>query len=86
MNMSDLTKNIDKKKLNSMLDALSGSLSGEDMAAVKKALDSPDLGRHLNGVSRSEVNKAVNGNAELKKALGSNPELMKNLSAFLNKK
>ncbi len=85
MNINDMTKNLDKNKLNSMLGALGGTLSKEDMCALKKALESPDLGKNLSKLSAADVNKAVSENSGVKKALSSNPELMKNLNAFLKK-
>ena len=86
MNLNDMAKNLDKKKLDRALNSFGGVMTREELNAVKNALGSPDLGKKLSGISAADINGALNGNDGLKKALNGNPELMKNLNAFLKNK
>ena len=85
MNINDMTKNLDQNKLNRALGQLNGILGKDEMNAIMNALNSPDLGKQLSGISAGDVNRIMNENDSLKKAVSSNPELMNSLNAFLKK-
>ena len=74
MNIEDLTKNIDKNKLNQTLNKFSSFMTNEQMSQVKNA---------INNTSGSELNRQLKSvdMGKLQQIINSNPELVRQLNA-----
>lgn len=72
MNIEDLTKNIDKNKLNQTLNKFSSFMTNEQMSQVKNAINNTsgsELNRQLKSVDMGKLQQIINSNPELARQL-----------------
>lgn len=89
MDINDLTKGLDKNKLNDALKQLSGVIPKEQMNQAMNTLKNTnqnDLKQQLGKIDTSKLSQIISNNAGLKKAISSNPDIMNNLNSILNNK
>ena len=72
MNIEDLTKNIDKNKLNQTLNKFSSFMTNEQLSQVKNAINNTsgsELNRQLKSVDMGKLQQIINSNPGLARQL-----------------
>lgn len=87
MNINDLTKNLDKTKLNRAASELGTVMKKDELNQALNALKSMSAGEikeKLSGVSASDISNALAANPSLQAIINKNPNISKNINSLIN--